>query len=135
VQGADALKGDFPAGEQALGQCPEGTTKSQQADEVPTVSENGSPDPAIVRSLLAEAAAEWLEGIRKSLLDAATGAVRDRWITFECAECGARKRVEVPVSDVRRWRRSSSWFVRGLGGRRRPKVSITQLPTNAPISF
>jgi hypothetical protein len=50
---------------------------------------------------LAEAAAEGLEGIRKTLLDAATGAVRDHWITFECGDCGARKRVEVPVPDVR----------------------------------
>jgi hypothetical protein len=50
---------------------------------------------------LAEAAAEGLEGIRKTLLDAATGAVRDHWITFECGECGSRKRIEVPVPDVR----------------------------------
>jgi hypothetical protein len=27
--------------------------------------------------------------------------VRDHWITFDCGECGARKRVEVPVPDVR----------------------------------
>jgi hypothetical protein len=60
-----------------------------------------SRDPATVRPRLAEAAAEGLEGIRKTLLDAATGAVRDHWITFECGECGARKRVEVPVPDVR----------------------------------
>jgi hypothetical protein len=65
------------------------------------VSANGSPDPATVRPLLGEAAAEGLEGIRKSLLDAARGAVRDDWIAFECGECGARKRVEVPVADVR----------------------------------
>ena len=65
------------------------------------MSENGSRDPATVRPRLAEAAAEGLEGIRKTLLDAATGAVRDHWITFECGECGARKRVEVPVPDVR----------------------------------
>jgi hypothetical protein len=114
---------------------PGGTTKSQQADEVPTVSENRSRDPATVRPLLAEAAAEGHAG--KSLLDAATGPVRDHWITFERGECGALKRVEVPVPDVRdRWRRSSSCLVRGLG---RPpqveEVSITQLPTNAPISL
>src|SRR5262249_10934565 len=72
-----------------------------QAGEVATVSENGSRDPATVRPRLAEAAAEGLEGIRKTLLDAATGAVRDHWITFECGESGARKRVEVPVPDVR----------------------------------
>jgi hypothetical protein len=70
-------------------------------DEVDAASQNGSRDPATVRPRLAEAAAEGLEGIRKTLLDAATGAVRDHWITFECGECGARKRVEVPVPDVR----------------------------------
>jgi hypothetical protein len=71
------------------------------ADETAVVSQNGSRDPATVRPRLAEAAAEGLEGIRKTLLDAATGAVRDHWITFECGECGTRKRVEVPVPDVR----------------------------------
>jgi hypothetical protein len=71
------------------------------AGEVATVGQNGSRDPATVRPRLAEAAAEGLEGIRKTLLDAATGAVRDHWITFECGECGARKRIEVPVPDVR----------------------------------
>jgi hypothetical protein len=71
------------------------------ADEVAAGSRSGSLDPATVRPRLAEAAAEGLEGIRKTLLDAATGAVRDHWITFECGECGARKRVEVPVPDVR----------------------------------
>jgi hypothetical protein len=76
-------------------------TADSQADDVAAVSENGSRDPATVRPRLAEAAAEGLEGIRKTLLGAATGAVRDHWITFECRECGARKRVEVPVPDVR----------------------------------
>jgi hypothetical protein len=47
------------------------------------VRQNGSRDPATVRPRLAEAAAEGLEGIRKTLLDAATGAMRDHWITFE----------------------------------------------------
>jgi hypothetical protein len=76
-------------------------TENGQADDVATVSQNGSRDPATVRPRLAEAAAEGLEGIRKTLLDAATGAVRDHWITFECGDCGSRRRVEVPVPDVR----------------------------------
>ena len=62
---------------------------------------NGVIDPATVRPRLAEAAAEGLEGIRKTLIDAATGAVRDHWVTFECSDCGKRKRVEIPVPDVR----------------------------------
>jgi hypothetical protein len=65
------------------------------------VPQNGSRDPATVRPRLTEAAAEGLEGIRKTLLDTATGAVREHWITFECGECGTRERVEVPVPDIR----------------------------------
>jgi hypothetical protein len=102
VHGVDALKEGLAHRRASSGSTPPKvvTTKSQ-ADEVPTVSENGSRDPATVRPRLAEAAAEGLEGIRKTLLDAATGAVRDHWMTFECGECGARKCVAVPVPDVR----------------------------------
>jgi hypothetical protein len=101
--------------------------------EVEAVSENGSLDPATVRPRLAEAAAEGLEGIRKTLLDAATGAVRDHWITFECGECGARERVEVPVPDVRARVAAIELLLReGLG---RPAVAeeppVLRLPTTA----
>jgi hypothetical protein len=74
-------------------------------DDEPDITEtnggNGFIDPATVRPRLAEAAAEGFEEIRQTLLDAATGAVRDHWVTFECSDCGKRKRVEVPVPDVR----------------------------------
>ena len=97
------------------------------------MSENGSRDPATVRPRLAEAAAEGLEGIRKTLLDAATGAVRDHWITFECGECGARKRVEVPVPDVRARVAAIELLLReGLG---RPAVAeeppVLRLPASS----
>jgi len=67
------------------------------------------------------------------LLDAATGAVRDHWITFECGERGARKRVEVPVPDVRARVAAIELLLReGLG---RPpqadEVSVTKLPRDA----
>jgi hypothetical protein len=102
-------------------------TANGDADEVATVSENGSRDPATVRPRLAEAAAEGLEGIRKTLHDAATGAVRDHWITFECGECGARKRVEVPVPDVRARVAAIELLLReGLG--RPPKAEETPAP-------
>jgi hypothetical protein len=101
------------------------TTKSQA--EVPTVSENGSRDPATVRPRLAEAAAEGLEGIRKTLLDAATGAVRDHWITVECGDCGSRRRVEVPVPDVRARVAAIELLLReGLG--RPPQADETPAP-------
>jgi hypothetical protein len=101
-------------------------------EEVDAASRNGSRDPATVRPRLAEAAAEGLEGIRKTLLDAATGAVRDHWITFECGECGSRKRVEVLVPDVRARVAAIELLLReGLG---RPpqaeEVPVAQLPTN-----
>jgi hypothetical protein len=73
----------------------------EEAVVVETTTGNGVIDPATVRPRLAEAAAEGLEGIRKTLIDAATGAVRDHWVTFECSDCGKRKRVEIPVPDVR----------------------------------
>jgi hypothetical protein len=102
-----------------------------QTDQVAT--ENGSRDPATVRPRLAEAAAEGLEGIRKTLLDAATGAVRDHWTTFECGECGSRRRVEVPVPDVRARVAAIELLLReGLG---RPAVAeeppVLRLPATA----
>jgi hypothetical protein len=98
----DAVKEGLPRRRASSGSTPpKVVTEKGQADDVATVSQNGSRDPATVRPRLAEAAAEGLEGIRKTLLDAATGAVRDHWITFECGDCGSRRRVEVPVPDVR----------------------------------
>jgi hypothetical protein len=58
-------------------------------------------DPATVRPRLADAAAESVDDIQRALLDAATGATKDHWATFECAECGSRSRVQLPVPDVR----------------------------------
>jgi len=60
-------------------------------------------DPATVRPRLAEAAAESVDEIRRALLDAATWATKDHWVTFECSECGSRSRARthLPVPDVR----------------------------------
>jgi hypothetical protein len=98
-----------------------------------TVASNGELDPASVRPRLAEAAAEGLEGIRKTLLAAATGAVRDHGVTFECSDCGKRKRVEIPVPDVRARVAAIELLLReGLG---RPaqaeETSAPRLPANA----
>ena len=54
-----------------------------------------------MRPRLAEAAAESVEDIQRTLLDAATSASKPAWVEFECSDCGNRKRVEVPVPDVR----------------------------------
>jgi hypothetical protein len=64
-------------------------------------SNGHAADPATVRPRLAEAAAESVDDIRRALLDAATGATKDHWVTFECSDCGSRKRVQLPVPDVR----------------------------------
>jgi hypothetical protein len=58
-------------------------------------------DPASVRPMLAEAAAENAEQLTASLLEAAGSAVRPVWLTVECSNCGERSRVEAPVPDVR----------------------------------
>jgi hypothetical protein len=60
-----------------------------------------SADPATVRPRLAEAAAESVDDIGRALLDAATGATKHHRVTFECADCGSRSHVQLPVLDVR----------------------------------
>jgi hypothetical protein len=58
-------------------------------------------DPATVRPLLAAAAAENVEQLKASLLEAAGSAVKPVWLTVECSACGERSRVEAPMPDVR----------------------------------
>jgi hypothetical protein len=58
-------------------------------------------DPAGVRPMLAEAAAENAEQLKASLLEAAGSAVRPVWLTVECSNCGERSSVQAPVPDVR----------------------------------
>jgi hypothetical protein len=97
------------------------------ASPVTPLKRKGTSDPATVRPRLAEAAAEELDGIRRTLLDAATGAVRDHWITFECGDCGSRQRVQVPVPDVRARVAAIELLLReGLG--RAPQAEETPAP-------
>jgi hypothetical protein len=65
------------------------------------VAPGASADPATVRPLLAAAAAENVEQLKTSLLEAAGSAVKPVWITVECDSCGERSRIEAPVPDVR----------------------------------
>jgi hypothetical protein len=128
VHGVDALKEGLAHRRASSGSTPpKVVTENGPPDDVATVSQNGSRDPATVRPRLAEAVAEGLEGIRKTLLDAATGAVRDHWVTFECGECGTRRRVEVPVPDVRARVAAIELLLReGLG--RPPQAEETPAP-------
>jgi hypothetical protein len=57
--------------------------------------------PSSVRPMFAEAAAENVEQLTASLLEAAGSAVRPVWLTVECSTCGERSRVEAPLPDVR----------------------------------
>jgi hypothetical protein len=47
------------------------------------------------------AAAENVEALKASLLEAAAAATKPTWITVECSGCGERSQVEAPVPDVR----------------------------------
>jgi hypothetical protein len=58
-------------------------------------------DPATVRPSLAAAAAENVEALKASLLEAAGSAVKQVWLSVECTGCGRRSQVEAPVPDVR----------------------------------
>ena len=104
--GADALKQGLPRRKQARSRW-QPTIVAVSADESAVSTEGSassdrrSADPSTVRPRLAEAAAENIDDIRRTLLDAATSASKPAWVEFECTDCGNRKRVEVPIPDVR----------------------------------
>jgi hypothetical protein len=66
-----------------------------------TVTGNANADPAVVRPSFAAAAAENVDQLTASLLEAAGSAVKPVWLTVECAACGERARIEAPIPDVR----------------------------------
>jgi hypothetical protein len=104
--GADALKQGLPRRKQARSSWRPTIVTTSSAE--PEANSNGGTgherravDPATVRAGLADAAAASVEDIQRTLLDAATSASKPAWVEFECTDCGKRKRVEVPVPDVR----------------------------------
>jgi hypothetical protein len=104
--GAEALRrGVYPRRRRdsaALRVVPASDMEPPEAERAAANGEGagGVADPATVRPKLAEAAAENVEQLKASLLEAAGSATRPVWITVEC-ECGKRSRVEAPVPDVR----------------------------------
>jgi hypothetical protein len=76
----------------------EPATESPASPATPVTT---TADPATVRPSLAAAAAENVEALKASLLEAAGSAVKQVWLTVECTGCGQRSRVEAPVPDVR----------------------------------
>jgi hypothetical protein len=99
-QGGEALKRGLPRRKEVVAKWRPSIVKAESEVEEQSTNSAFTADPATVRPRLAEAAAESLDEIRRTLLDAATGATKEQWITFEC-DCGRKKRVEVPLPDVR----------------------------------
>jgi hypothetical protein len=104
--GAEALKQGLPRRKQARGRrqpsiIAVSTDESAVSSEGAAPSDRRSADPSTVRPRLAEAAAQNVDGVRRTLLEAATAASKPAWVEFECSDCGNRKRVEVPIPDVR----------------------------------
>jgi hypothetical protein len=95
-----------------------------------TITEAAPPstiNPANVRPMLAEAAAENAEQLTASLLEAAGSAVRPVWLTVECSNCGERSRIEAPVPDTRARIAAVELLLReGLG--RPPQAEETRMP-------
>jgi hypothetical protein len=104
-----------------------------EAAEEPVSNKTGltavSVDPATVRPSLAAAAAENVEQLKASLLEAAGSAVKPVWLTVECSGCGERSRVEAPVPDVRARVAAIELLLReGLG-----RVPQAEEPTSARL--
>ena len=134
--GADTLKQGLPRRKQARSSWQPtiiamSTDESAGSTEGSASSARRSADPSTVRPRLAAAAAESVEDIQRALLDAATSASRPAWVEFECSDCGKRKRVEVPVPDVRARVAAIELLLReGLGrpAQAEEPVSLPQLP-------
>jgi hypothetical protein len=76
-----------------------------QAPVVAEVSEavvgNGANmiDPSAVRPRLAEVAAERIDDLQRVLLETATGANKNMWVTVSCKHCARSGRYEIVVPD------------------------------------
>jgi hypothetical protein len=96
-----------------------------------TIVANAGADPATVRPSFAAAAAENVDQLTSSLLEAAGSAVKPVWLTVECVACGERARIEAPIPDVRARVAAIELLLReGLG--RAPQADETpsaRLPT------
>ena len=108
------------------------TDPAVEPEATPAAGTVASADPASVRPSLAAAAAENVEQLKSSLLEAAGSAVKPVWLTVECSACGERSRIEAPVPDVRARVAAIELLLReGLG---RPataeEVRSTRMPTN-----
>ena len=103
-----------------------------EREAIPAARTVAIADPANVRPSLAAAAAENVEQLKSSLLEAAGSAVRPVWLTVECTACGKRSRIEAPVPDVRARVAAIELLLReGLG---RPATAEEVRPTRMPTT-
>ena len=108
------------------------TDTETEREATPAAGAVATADPANVRPSLAAAAAENVEQLRSSLLEAAGSAVKPMWLTVECAACGERSRIEAPVPDVRARVAAIELLLReGLG---RPAAADEVRSTRMPSS-
>jgi hypothetical protein len=87
--GADALKQGLPRRKQTRGRWQPtiiavSADESAVSSEGPASSDRRSADPSTVRPRLTEAAAENVDDIRRTLLEAATSASKPAWVEFAC---------------------------------------------------
>jgi hypothetical protein len=114
---------------QALRAVPDETVDAEATAGAMTIA---VADPASVRPSLAVAAAENVEQLKTSLLEAAGSAVKPVWLTVECTACGERSRIEAPVPDVRARVAAIELLLReGLG---RPATAEEVRPPRLPAS-
>ena len=99
--GVDAVKRGMPRRRTGRSTSPPLVIDDEPAPGELKERNGHAADPATVRPRLAAAAAEGVDDIRRTLLDAATSATKDHWVTFECSDCGSSSRVQLPVADVR----------------------------------
>ena len=108
------------------------TEPTVEREVTPPADTVASADPATVRPSLAAAAAENVEQLKSSLLEAAGSAVKPVWLTVECAARGERSRIEAPVPGVRARVAAIELLLReGLG---RPATAEEVRPNRMPTS-
>jgi hypothetical protein len=100
---------------------------------MPTPRGNGVVGPSEVRPRLAQAAAANLSELERVLVETATGANRQVWVTIACKHCERQGRYEVEVPDNRvRLDAVEKLLQQGLGRAREAEHSPTpQLPPTA----
>jgi hypothetical protein len=74
---------------------------AETTETMPSAGEATIVDPASVRPRLAEAAAASIDDIRRVLVETATGANKQVWVTINCKHCDRAGRYEIVVPDNR----------------------------------